>query len=419
MSDKPNEINRDEINIKELIKSLEPDVLGKFEPMSGLMLFNLSDAEFDAAKVRIASHSASVEDRTLLRTMCHEMYHGIQVGASGYGFDRQRRLFAVFNTVEKIPDPIENSKFKGLIAAARAEADEHSELKDRVDRTEAAARMYLANQILEARAAPGDNSLFGAIHPDFIRCQTEVTQREAVCNADGLSIQGLLEGSAVAFTYQLLQPNGVQDAIEAQLVELPPVYRELYDMTTVRVGARALELLLPAAALALCYSEPHYAYGAMLSILAASPPGYAGAYGRTIMANLPTIQRAGTILGIAVHLRRSDDSYRVYDKFIQELGTKRDGVDAYTMLCEPDVMNRLGFPFPLVTTDGIQQEQNKWSLSGDDLAARLVIMAAVLRVRSRRREELQMQKFVTEWGRDTIERLFTSAQDAKEQGGTT
>ena len=220
------------------------------------------------------------------------------------------------------------------------------------------------------------------------------------------------EGSAVAFTHQLIHPKGIQAALEAQLTELPPVYGELYALTTARVGERTLELLLPAAALALCYAEPHHAYGAMLSILAASPPGGGVAYGRTVMANPPTVPQAGTILGTAVHIRRSDDSYRVYDKFIQELEAEQEGVDAFAMLCEPDVMNRLGFPFPLVTTDGIQQEPSQWSLSGGDLGARLVIMAAVLRVRSRRREELRMQKFLTEWGRDLIERTFTSAQDA-------
>ena len=150
MSETPDDIDRDEINIRELIKSLEPDELGKFEPMSGLMLINLSNADFDAAR---ASWS-SVEGETLLNTMCHETYHGIQTGASGYGFDRQQRLFAVFNSV-KMPDPIENSEFKGLIAAARAEADEYPELKNEVDRNEAAARLTSRTRYWKHRRRQG------------------------------------------------------------------------------------------------------------------------------------------------------------------------------------------------------------------------------------------------------------------------
>jgi len=408
----------DTINIRQLIKSLEPDVLGKFEPLSGLMLINMAQAEFMAAFARFAAHASSLEDRTLISTINHETYHGVQAAASGYGFDRERRLFAVFNSVDKLPDPSDDPEIKSIVAMMRAHAGDEPELKRRADRAEAVMLSKKTIEILEARAAPGDNSWSGAMHPRFFRYQQELTEREAARNAEGLSILGVLEGSAVAFTHQLMNPNGgAQAAMDAELATLPPVYQELYVLTAARVGERALELLLPAVALALCYAEPHNAYGAMLSTLAASSPGEAVACGRKALANLPAIPSAGAILGTSIQVRRDDDSYRIYDKFIHELEAERMGQDAYTVLAEPDAMNRIGvMPFALVTADGVQAANN--SMTYDELVGRMFIMAMVLRVAGRRREQLEIEEFQAQWARDVIDRFMTPARGEHDQDET-
>jgi hypothetical protein len=103
-----------------------------------------------------------------------------------------------------------------------------------------------------------------------------------------------------------------------------------------------------------------------------------------VIANLPTFPPAGAILGTSIQVRRSDDSYRIYDKFIQELEAGHWGVDAYALLGEPNAMNRVNrFPFAIVTTDDVQAIQG--SMTADELHVRMVIMFAALRVTNRRR----------------------------------
>lgn len=202
--------------------------------------------------------------------------------------------------------------------------------------------------------------------------------------------------------------------MEAELATLAPVYHELYALTAARVGDRALELLLPAVALALCYTEPHNAYGPMLSALAASPPKETVDYGRKVAANLPPLPQAGAILGTSIQVRRNDDSYRVYDKFIDDLEAVRWGFDAYAALAEPTSMNRIGgFAFTIVTTDSFFAP--KISMTSDEVYARMAIMAAVLRVAGRRGREREIREFQLAWARDALNRLLGPPPDRGEQ----
>ena len=59
--------DQDEIDLKALIKSLEPDEYGKFEPMSGVMLLNISGAEFDDAYARYNAGKVNEDDLNLMR----------------------------------------------------------------------------------------------------------------------------------------------------------------------------------------------------------------------------------------------------------------------------------------------------------------------------------------------------------------
>lgn len=406
-------------NIKQLIKSLDPEVLGKFEPLSGMLLINMSQTEYMAAFDRFAATASTDEDRKLISTINHETYHAIQTGTSGYCFDRQRRQFAVFKEMETLPDPGDDPEVKSIVETLRTEAGDDPELKRRADRAEAVMLTNKAILTMEARAAPGDNSVFGAVHPRFFRYQAELAEHETARNADGLSILGVLEGSAVAFTHQLMLPNGgAQAEMEAELATLTPVYQELYALTGARVGERALELMLPAGALALCYAEPQNAYCAVLSTLAGSRPGEAVAYGRKVFADLPALSGAGAILGTSIQVRRNDDSYHIYDKFIDELEAERNGVDAYTLLAEPDAMNRIGMmPCALVTADNVHAALI--SMTYEELLGRMVMMSLVLRVAGRRREQLEIENFQLQWAREVLDRLVApprSTQGKDESG---
>jgi hypothetical protein len=398
--------DNDTINIRQLIKALEPDELGKFEGLSGMLLLNLSQADYMAAFQRYASNAPIAADVDLIRTINHESYHGLQTAASGYGFDRQRRLFAELNSLDELPQPKIDAETQGLIDNIRTEAGDNAELKVRAER---AIAMMLAQRSIEwmdARAAPGDHSIYGALHPGFYRFQDALATREAKPNADGLSIQGVLEGSAVVYTHLLMNPSGeAQAKIEAELATLPPVYRQIYDLTCAEAGERALELLLPAVAVALCYSEPHQAFLPVLRLLAASAPGEALARGRELIAKLPEIEAAGAVLGTAIDVRRGDEAYRIYDQFISELETMQFGVDAYAVLANPDASNQLrSFPFALVTSDWVQAI--KGSMDSDGMIARMALMAMVLRVGGRRKEEVAVRKLQVQWARDVLGRLM-------------
>ena len=247
------------INIRQFIKSLDPDVRGVFEPLSGIMRIGMPQSEYQAAFERYAAGASTIEDTALIGTINHERYHAMQAAVSGYGFDQQRRRFAVFNSFEELPDPAADPEVQSLLATLRAEAGDNPDLKRRADRAEAVLLSYCAIEMMEARAEPGDYSLWGALHPGFFRYQAELADREAVRYADGFSILGLLEGSAVAIANRLMYEGGAQTKMEAELKTLTPVYSELYTLTQARAGTWAMVLLLPAVALALCYSEPHKA----------------------------------------------------------------------------------------------------------------------------------------------------------------
>ena len=370
--------------------------------LSGIMRIGMPQSEYQAAFERYASNASTVEDVALIGTINHETYHAMQAAVSGYGFDQQRRRLAVLNSLEELPNPAADPETRSLIATLRAEAGDDPDLKRRADRAEAVLLSHRAIEMMEARAAAGDYSLWGALHPGFFRYQADLAEREAARNADGLSISGLLEGSAVAFANQLMYPGiGAQRKMEAELEILTPVYRELYALTLARAGTHAMELLLPAAALALCYTEPHNAYAPMLAALAASQPGQALAYGRKLMEAPPALPAAGAVLGTSIQLRKGDDSYRIYDKFIYGIAAGTWGVDAYAALADPDSLNRVGsFPFALVTDDNAQALRN--SMDEDEMVARLMIMAIALRVAGRRRDELQIQNLQVEWARDVL-----------------
>jgi hypothetical protein len=395
------------VNIRQFIKSLDPDVRGVFEPLSGIMRIGMPQAEYQAAFERFASKASTAEDVALIGTINHETYHAMQAAISGYSFDQQRRRFAVLNSFDNLPDPAADPEVQSLLATLHAEAGDDPVLKRRADRAEAALVSHRAIEMLESRAAPGDYSLWGALHPSFFRYQAELAEREAARNADGLSILGLLEGSAVAFANQLMYPGGAKAKMAAELETLTPVYRELYVLTLAHAGTRTLELLLPATALALCYEQPHNAYAPMLATLADSRPGQALEYGRKVMEALPALPVAGAKLGTSIQLRKSDDSYRIYDGFIQGIATETWGVDAYAALADPDSLNRVGsFPFALVTDDNAQALRS--SMDEGEMVARLAIMAIALRVAGRRRDELTMRNFQVEWARDVLSSIVDS-----------
>ena len=385
------------------IKQLAPDQLGLFEPLSGVMLLNISQQELVDLAGRFTAGTVTDYDRKIIHTINHEAYHFAQVAASGYMFHREARLMMVLNSMEEPSQPEIDPETQAILDAAREDAGDDPELLLRYQQIVAVIEGHNVLARFEQMAQPGDHSVMGALMPAFFAHMKELVDGERVANSDGLSIMGLMEGSAVVHAHQLEHPE--EDAtpyIEAELETLPPVYRELYDLTVARAGDRALELLLPTVALALRFMQPHNAYLPLLALLAESAPGEAVEYGRALAGQLPHIPEAGHPLGTAIDLRRMHDGYRLYDAILEKLEAGEYGIDSYDFLAQPAAMHAVGtFPLGMVTTDGYLG-----SLDKTELAARMVLMGAVLRTQSRRRAEREFRDFQAAWARDVFGRLM-------------
>jgi hypothetical protein len=405
--DQPDPSPDETIDIHDFIPSLDPDIKGKFEPLSGIMLLNVPEDDYAGAFNRFANHTSSEDDRDLIGTINHETFHGLQAAASGYFYDKQRRLFAAFNTPEPTPEIVIPPDVQANLDTMRREAGNDPALNARADRAEAVIRSEYAIRYFDSVAAPDDNSIFGALHPAFFRLQDQLAQEEALPNSEGLSTLAILEGSAVAFAHQVMRPNGgAEQAMLADFASTPPLYRQLYDWTTQRLTSlgqpgRALEFILPTTALALCYTQPNNAYGPLLAVLSTSQPGSVIAIGQSYMANMPIIPAAGPILGTALDVRRRDPSYKVYDKFLDALATPRWSFDAYGLLADPANMNIIDtFPFSLVTATDIHRLPS--AMSFQEFAARMYLMSLVMRKFSRRLEEEHVRDLQAQWMQDVI-----------------
>lgn len=390
------------IDPRVFIKQLAPEQLGVFEPLSGMTLLNLDDAAFRALGERFVAQTLTDADTAVIRTINHETYHFAQATASGYVFHRQARAFEVLNASEPVPEPPLDPDLAPLLAAARVEAEGDPALERRLARLEAMLAGHQQIALMDARAGAADHSMAGAMLPAFFEHLNAVGEAEHTPGPDGLSVAGLLEGSAVLHTHLLMHPQDAHLHVNAELQTLPPVYHELVALTAAAVGQRTLELALPATALALRYMAPHVAYKPLLAQLALTPMGEGLAHGRALAAALPEIDGAGPVLGTALELRALHDGYRIYDPFLDRLRTAEWGVNSYDLLADPSAMHRIGgFPMGVVTADGYHGP-----LPAPEMAARMAIMGLVLRTQSRRRAERQFRQFQLEWAQEVLGRLM-------------
>lgn len=397
----------DTIDPKTLIKRLAPDQLGLYEPLSGLVLLNVTDKWFLEVAQRWQANACSGTDIALIHTINHETYHFAQVAASGYMFDRQRLSFEAFCSMGPPPEFAIDPETAQTIALMREHAAAEPELNARADRLIAMLAGHQFFATLEERASEGDHSLIGAMHPGFFKHLDQLAEREMAKNASGLSIRSVLEGSAVVHANLLMHAGGNATVpIETELATLAPVYAELYENTRAQVGERTLELLLPTVALALRYAEPHMAYAPLLQLVAECQPGEALVWGQTIAAALPAIAEAGRVLGTAIDVRRQHAGYRFYDDVLKSLEIEQWGVDSYAFLADPAAMHKVeSFPLGMITQDGY-----RGALDKIDLVARMMVMSAVLRVQSRRAIEREFRTFQVEWARDVIGRCLFSQE---------
>lgn len=389
--------------IEPLARRLPPEQVGLFEPLSGMMVLNVEQDFFEALAGRFARGAPLPEDVPLLAAINHEAYHFAQAAASGFMFDRQRAALRVLSASEPPPDPPPDPEFERLIAQSREEAGDDPELNARIDRMLWMLTENARLRTLEARAAPGDHSLDGALFPHLFVHFKERAEREGQANEHGLSILGLLEGSAVIHTHLLMDDaEEAARSIPAEIETLPPVYGELLAVTAALAGARSLEVALPATAIALCYARPNDAFCALVPMILAAPEGESLARGRALFESAPIIDSAGPWLGDAMAQRATDDSYRIYDLVLDRLRDRRWGIGTYELLADPQAMHAIdSFPLGLVT-----RSQSHSPFEADERAGRLWLAGTVLRSRSRRRDQRYFERFAVTWAQDVLNRAF-------------
>lgn len=390
------------LDVAALIKRLAPDQEALFEELSAVMLLNIEEEDWQAAVRRSSAGQSTPEDDRLARTMDHETYHFVQAAASGFMLDRQRNACRVLNAAPPRPHPLDDPANAGMVARCREEVQGDPEASARL---EAVLRLASANELLDelrSSASPGDPSMAGAALPDFFEHLRRRAAEEAAPNAQGLSILGLLEGSAVLASHLLRSgPEQAADEMRAEVESLPPVYSELLDYSWSQVGERTIEAALPATALALCYARPNQAYCALLARVANGPPGGASARGRALFEAPPAIEAGGPWLGDSVAQREGDDSYRLYDPYLAGLRTGAWGVDCYDLMADPGAVYRTDrVPLTMVTRSAPHGKTEP-----GDMGARLWLMSVVLKVQSRVRAERDLVRDLTDWGRGLGRRL--------------
>lgn len=354
--------------------------------------------------MRWQANECTEDDIEVLRTINHEAYHFGQTVASGYMYDRQTRIFAALNREDALPhDAEEEEELEALMTLLKKDAGDDPALIQRADNVIHMLREHSRFGSWEERAAANDHSWAGAMFPHLFKFQEEISAQEAIPNDEGLSIVGVLEGSAVVHTQLLMGGDeGASGRIEAELETLPPQYSELYALTKQHCGDRATELLLPATSFALQYTRPHDAYLPLLKLFIGSSSGSGFEFGCELRDSLPEIQTAGPILGTAIEVyRQSENPFEIYASFLQGLDEGSWKVDSYILLAHPGAMHLIpSFPFGLLTRDGYRGAMDR-----AELAARMLIMSVVLRVRGRRRQERDFRKWQLAWAQQVIGRL--------------
>lgn len=328
------------IDIKNLQIKLPPAVRAVFEPVSAIMVLNVTDAEFDAMRRDSSDPLAEV--------FAHEMYHCFQVYTSGYQFQRVGLLCGALFT-----EYAEKQRWGDVLGQLSGHYLEKlfmkvtSWLPGRYRfplQARYAARVQLQDQAeLRELATRGQPSMIGARFPDLYRKLSELKQETLRAGEDGLSPNDLLEGSAAVYARFSCQtaPSTTMQLLD-YLDGLTETYSRALKKTTDICGERAKDIILPAAALALRYERPENAYCEIVRRIAASTPGEELASAKKLGAEMPRIEKAGEVLGTAGQVRaKTHSANRVYAEQMDALESGSWGIDELDLLTSPSAIGAI------------------------------------------------------------------------------
>lgn len=399
-------------DLADLAKRLPHDVLGRFEPMTGLTLLNMSKTGHIAAMKRYAEKKLDDDDIHLLRTLNHEMCHFAQSLSSGYMAHRNRKLWHAFNArrnhfvrlrflwfnIQHLVRLRVLRLFFGRKNDGRRRADQMAEFIYQNN------KMVLANKI--TRGHP--NSEARLRFPHYFRVLDDFRDRESKPGASGVSTYGIIEGSAVAYCALCepwaRTPEAFARRMQEDLAEMPQSYAELWQFLSKRAPDRAFELVMPLSALALSYDRPQYALEPLLDKLLESQPGEADALARKLFIAPPKIAAAGRVHQSADKFRNRRARAQLYDIFVDSIRNDPLGLDDYRLLTDPNYMDALqSYPICMQYSDG---KSLGALMSNEDVALRVMIAAWTLEAISRGRDERDAKKYMLSYFRAVVNRNF-------------
>ncbi len=377
-------------NISQFVPGLPFDTLAQFEATSGLMFLNMDSEAFMQAGRNFAGNTPTPEDIELFSTINHETYHYLQTLATGYQYTYASEVWRLIVDEANAQEQQETNKRP------------KEKTKKGLESKRLTGFQRLANNAQQARVwendAHGDLSLIAANFPVLARSFDQLWEKIKAPNSDGLSALELIEGSAIV--YEHLLTHG-RDELEDRLAKAwdatGETYRRAFDIAQSVCGPRALDMLLPATALALRYESPPEAYSFFLKSLHASVPGEEISVARATAAKTPRIPGAGKYLGTALDVRKSQSGnegrYAVYDDVLDNWEKHAWDFDEIELLSNPGPAQRMGsFAVVMVVKEGPIRS----NLSMESLVRRLVCSSLVLRTAKLPRYRRDVEKRLVE-----------------------
>ncbi|HXN89516.1 MAG TPA: tetratricopeptide repeat protein [Methylocella sp.] len=414
-------------DFSQYLPRLSDNIRAQLEPVSGLLVVDVDTATYGEAFVNWALGTPKEKDLELILAINHETYHYFQTIATGYQYQyvsemwrtavkegkrqtyrqwRRRwsdwwlqkafpifkwrsdnkgdyaRAMILFRGVAKKLDPAHKSKkedielikknIMGIAAVAGKSFQANQWVRDALER--------------EKDGRPRDVSVVGAQMPSLAQSFKKLWDGVNTPNSDGLSAMDLIEGSAIIYEYALTYGrNGLADRLPSVWEAHGDTYRKAYEVAQKECGARALDIILPAVALALRYSNPPNAYQVFLKTLKSLSQGSEVSEARALADRPPRIPSAGRYLGTALDVWKRQrywwSRYRIYDDVLNSLEKRAWGVDEIDLLAEPRTSEKVkSFPLLIVTKDGpLAAKLDGSRLNVGELGSRLKLGSLVLR----------------------------------------
>jgi tetratricopeptide (TPR) repeat protein len=252
---------------------------------------------------------------------------------------------------------------------------------------------------LQAATTTEDPSLVAAKAPKLFAALEEHVAGLRAPAGEGLCVLDLIECGALVYQYALTYAGSAwRDRLTAEWPYFDETYRRAYEVAERRCGARALDVLLPALALALRYEQPVGAYGEVLTQVGRAAPGEELATARNLARHPLDVPTAGRHIGTAADVRArrrlGAGREKVYDGVLREMQRRAWGVDELDLLVNPQAATNVpSFPLGFLTSDG---EIVGLSGANDRLNARLRLARIVLQTESLQRLDRDTQQRTVE-----------------------